>query len=182
MVSSSAGGPAIHRLGPLQTSRISQSQQALHYRIDGQIVRIKYRKTAPEVRRTWRLAGETGQRSFGHSRVISSDSPVSSRLLRLERMAGHPLATASINFERGLSISWTIVSLTAPFAGSSSNVQREWPSACRSGRNSFLQVTTSLLGWSDSTISPVSAARPSGMISRQEAPGAQVDSAVTPAQ
>jgi hypothetical protein len=43
--------------------------------------------------------------SRGHSRVSSSDSPVSRRLLRLARICGHPLDTAWMNFEPSLSIS-----------------------------------------------------------------------------
>src|SRR5437762_11322041 len=43
--------------------------------------------------------------SRGHSRVSSRDSPVSNRLLRLARMCGQPVDTASMNFEPSLSIS-----------------------------------------------------------------------------
>jgi hypothetical protein len=43
--------------------------------------------------------------SRGHSRVSSSDSPVSKRLLRLARICGHPVETASMNFEPSFSIS-----------------------------------------------------------------------------
>src|SRR5436853_52401 len=35
---------------------------------------------------------------FGHWRVSTSDSPVSSRLLRLARMSGQPFDTAPISF------------------------------------------------------------------------------------
>ena len=42
---------------------------------------------------------------FGWRRVSSSGSPVSSRLLRLDRMSGQPPDTAWISFDSGLSIS-----------------------------------------------------------------------------
>ena len=45
------------------------------------------------------------QPSRGHSRVSSNDSPVSSKLLRLARICGHPLDTASMNLEPSFSIS-----------------------------------------------------------------------------
>src|SRR5580704_5944621 len=48
----------------------------------------------------------------GHLRVSTSDSPVSSRLLRLDRMWGQPLETASMSFDLGWSLSWMTVSLT----------------------------------------------------------------------
>ena len=53
-------------------------------------------------------------------RVSSSDSPVSSRLLRLERMVGQPLETAWMNFDCPRSISWSTVSFTVSPLGSSS--------------------------------------------------------------
>src|SRR4030095_16531881 len=49
---------------------------------------------------------------FGQWRVSASDSPVSSRLLRLARMCGQSLDTASINFDSGLSISGITVRFT----------------------------------------------------------------------
>jgi hypothetical protein len=56
----------------------------------------------------------------GQRRVSSRDSPVSRRLLRLARIAGHPVDVDSISFESALSISWIRVSLTAsPFCSSS---------------------------------------------------------------
>ena len=55
-------------------------------------------------------AGSTGPREtdhfpFGHSRVATSDSPVSSKLFTLERIIGQPFDTAPMNFESGVSIS-----------------------------------------------------------------------------
>src|SRR5205807_7578273 len=52
----------------------------------------------------------------GQRRVVSSDSPVSSMLLRLDRIAGQPLDTAAINFDGpargGSDISCVSMSLT----------------------------------------------------------------------
>jgi hypothetical protein len=45
-------------------------------------------------------------------RVSTSDSPVSSRLLRLARISGQPYETISMNREPGFPLSWMIVSLT----------------------------------------------------------------------
>jgi hypothetical protein len=53
----------------------------------------------------WDLRINHLQASRGHSRVSSSDSPVSKRLLRLARICGHPVETASMNFEPSFS-SW----------------------------------------------------------------------------
>ena len=65
--------------------------------------------------RTQSLA-ETVHIPSGHLRVPSSDSPVSSRLLRLARIIGHPPETALMSFESVLSISCVTVSLTeSPF-------------------------------------------------------------------
>src|SRR5580704_16678262 len=60
------------------------------------------------------------QAFFGHLRVISSDSPVSNRLLRLERMGGQPCETAWMNLVPGLSIGCVSVSLTQSPCWSSS--------------------------------------------------------------
>lgn len=49
---------------------------------------------------------------------VKTTLPVSSRDLRFERMSGQPPETASMNFEPGASISWAIVSFTAPSTGS----------------------------------------------------------------
>jgi hypothetical protein len=65
------------------------------------------------------------QTPFGQRRVSTSDSPVSSRLLRLARIIGQPFDVASMNFEPGFSISWMTVSLTVSPCCSSSYVMRE---------------------------------------------------------
>lgn len=62
---------------------------------------------------------------FGQCFVASSESPVSSKLFKLERIAGQPVETEVINFESVLSISWVMVSFTVSPCGSSSMVQRE---------------------------------------------------------
>jgi len=49
---------------------------------------------------------------FGQLRVDSSDSPVSSKLLRLDRICGQPLDTPLMNFEPLLSFTCVTVSLT----------------------------------------------------------------------
>lgn len=60
------------------------------------------------------------QTPSGQRRVSSSGSPVSSRLFRLDKIAGQPPDVASISFESGLSISWRRVSFTQSPCGSSS--------------------------------------------------------------
>ena len=62
-------------------------------------------------------------------------SPVSRRLLRLERIAGQPVETACKNLDSCLSREWTTVSLTDSPKGSSSMTQRETPSALSSGES-----------------------------------------------
>src|SRR5208282_1202015 len=93
--------------------------------------------------------------------------------LRLERTRGQPPETAAMNFDSGRSIAWVMVSFTASSIGSSSNVQREYPSAFSSGLNSLRHLSTRRLGGSTSTISPVSAILPSGKTSCQDEPAFQ---------
>ncbi len=61
----------------------------------------------------------------GQRRVSSNASPVSSRLFRLDRMAGQPLDTPSMSFELSRSISWVSVNLTLSPSCSISKVARE---------------------------------------------------------
>jgi hypothetical protein len=49
---------------------------------------------------------------FGQWRDSSNGSPVSRRLLRLERIIGHPVETAWMSFEPATSISWMSVNFT----------------------------------------------------------------------
>ena len=62
---------------------------------------------------------------FGQCFVASSESPVSSRLFRLDKIAGQPVETLAMNVDSGLSISWVMVSFTVSPCGSISMVQRE---------------------------------------------------------
>ena len=91
-------------------------------------------------------------------------------------MRPEPFDTASMSFESGVSLSWTIVSLTASPCGSSVQVIRESPSSRSSGLNSLRHLSTSRRPGSISTTSPLSPTRPSGIISRHEAPGVHSDS------
>src|SRR5215813_12355056 len=75
-----------------------------------------------------------------------------------------------MSFDSARSISWVIVSFTASSTGLSSTVQREYPSDFSSGLNSLRHLSTNRRGGSTSTISPVSATRPSGKTSRHDAP------------
>src|SRR5262249_10380211 len=81
---------------------------------------------------------------------------VSSRDFSLEMPFGQPPATASMNFEGSRSMVWMMESLTAGPLGSSSNVQRESPSAFSSGLCWFCQRITRRRGGSASRISPSS--------------------------
>src|SRR5579885_3402066 len=88
-------------------------------------------------------------------------APVSSSDFRLEMILGQPPDTAPISFEGSRSIVWMMESLTADPLGSNSIVQRDSPSALRSGYFSWRQRITSRRGGSATTITPASVTLPS---------------------
>jgi hypothetical protein len=75
-----------------------------------------------------------------------------------------------------------MVSLTASAIGSSWIVQLAYPSAFSSGLNSLRHLSTRRLSGSTSTISPVSATRPSGKTSCHDYPAFQSVSKCIPNQ
>src|SRR6202012_3795346 len=77
---------------------------------------------------------------LGHCRVDASDSPVSSRLFRLDRIFGQPFDTPSIRFAPLASASCTMVSFTSSPSGSSVKVHCEWPSMLMAGVNLLVHL------------------------------------------
>jgi hypothetical protein len=119
--------------------------------------------------------------------VFRTISPVSRSDLRLERMPGQPPETTLMNFDyRALChIWWWSASRHRPSARDSI-VQREYPLDSRPGLNSLRArrtiLSTRRLGGSTSTISQVSASRPSGKTICHEEPAFQSVSKCMPDQ